>query len=406
MRIAIVTETYAPDLNGVARTLVALVGELRRLGHEINLVRPNPRGEAMPCEPGEVRVTGMAIPGYNAMQFGFPAGGRLRELWTKERPDVVHIDTEGPLGYSALSAARALHIPLTTSLHTHFHVYMRHYGLPWLGAPALAYLRHFHNSAEITLIPTEDQRTQLASDGLSKLRVLGRGVNGDLFSPTRRSPSLRAAWGVDDDTPVAIYVGRLAAEKNTHLFARAISAMREVQPKLRAVMVGTGPVENELRQNHPDIIFTGALKDAALAEHYASADMFIFPSLSETFGNVILEAMASGLAPLAFDYAAARHLVDDENNGLVARMNDEAHFIEQAKRLASSPKWAQNLGIAARRRAETQAWSMIAQQLEAMWREITPKKDIPTNPVSNHPMPSSQAQNIPTARPSNVQEAA
>ena len=381
MRIAIVTETYAPDLNGVARTLVALVGELRRLGHEVNLVRPNPRGVDMPLEPGELRVTGMAIPGYNAMQFGFPAGARLREEWSRQRPDVVHIDTEGPLGYSALSAARALRIPLTTSLHTHFHVYMRHYGLPWLGAPALAYLRHFHNTAEFTLIPTEDQRSALAQDGLQKLRVLGRGVNGDLFAPGKRNPALRASWGVEDDTPVAIYVGRLAAEKNIQLFASATRAMREVQPGLRALMVGTGPLEQSLRQSYPDIIFTGALKDDALAEHYASADLFIFPSLSETFGNVILEAMASGLAPLAFDYAAARHLVDDEKNGLVAAMNDEAHFIAQAKRLASSPEWAQNLGRAARLRAQTQTWSTIAQQLEAMWREIIPEESKRTAPT-------------------------
>ena len=398
MHIAIVTETDAPDLNGVARTLVALVGELRRLGHEIKLIRPKPRGGDMPRESGEVWVTGMAIPGYNAMQFGFPAGGLLRELWHKERPDVVHIDTEGPLGYSALNAALALHIPVTTSLHTHFHVYMRHYGLPWLGVPALAYLRHFHNRAAFTLIPTEDQKARLAADGLDKLRVLGRGVHGDLFSPEKRNRALRAQWGAADDTPVAIFVGRLAAEKNTELFARTVQAMRQTHPELRAIMVGTGPLEPSLRQNHPELIFTGALRDADLAEHYASADFFIFPSLSETFGNVILEAMASGLAPLAFDYAAARFLITSEENGLVARMNDESHFIEQAKRLASSPEWAQTLGVAARRRAETQTWSKIAQQLEAMWREVTPEKDSQTRPVS-------QASNATQTRP-NMQEAA
>ncbi|HES76763.1 MAG TPA: glycosyltransferase family 1 protein [bacterium] len=382
MRIAIVTETYAPDLNGVARTLVALVGELRRLGHEVSLVRPTPRGTDVPRESGEVRVTGMAIPGYSAMQFGFPAGGMLRELWNKERPDVVHIDTEGPLGYSALNAARALNLPVTSSLHTHFHVYMRHYGLPWLGAPALAYLRHFHNSTAFTLIPTEDQREQLAADGLQKLKVLGRGVDADLFHPKRRNPALRAEWGVADDAPVALYVGRLAAEKNLQLFIRSVHAMREVQPSLRAVVVGSGPLEHDLRRDHPDMIFSGARVGEDLAEHYASADCFVFPSLSETFGNVLLEAMASGLAPLAFDYAAARHLFVDAENGLVARVGDEQHFIEQAKRLASSPEWAQTLGVAARQRAETQTWSMIAQQLEAMWREITPEKDSKTHLTS------------------------
>jgi len=382
MRIAIVTETYAPDLNGVARTLVALVGELRRLGHEVNLVRPTPRGVDVPCERGEVRVSGMAIPGYTAMQFGFPAGGMLRERWTKERPDMVHIDTEGPLGYSALNAARALNLPVTSSLHTHFHVYMRHYGLPWLGAPALAYLRHFHNATAFTLIPTEDQREQLAADGLQKLKVLGRGVDADLFHPKRRNSTLRAEWGVADDAPVALYVGRLAAEKNMQLFIRSVHAMRAIQPNLRAVIVGNGPLEQDLRRDHPDIIFSGARVGEDLAEHYASADWFVFPSLSETFGNVLLEAMASGLAPLAFDYAAARHLLVDEKHGLVARVNDEEHFIEQAKRLASSPEWAQTLGTAARQRAETQTWSMIAQQLEAMWREITPETGSQTRQAS------------------------
>jgi glycosyltransferase involved in cell wall biosynthesis len=392
MRIAIVTETYAPDLNGVARTLVALVGELRHLGHEVHLVRPTPRGVDVPCEVGEVRVTGMAIPGYAAMQFGFPAGGMLRERWTKQRPDVVHIDTEGPLGYSALNAARALNLPVTSSLHTHFHVYMRHYGLPWLGAPALAYLRHFHNSTAFTLIPTEDQREQLAADGLQKLKVLGRGVDAELFHPKRRNLALRAAWGVADDVPVALYVGRLAAEKNLQLFIRSIHAMREVQPNLRAVVVGSGPLEQDLRREHPEMIFSGARVGEDLAEHYASADCFVFPSLSETFGNVLLEAMASGVAPLAFDYAAARHLFVDAENGLIARLGDEEHFIEQAKRLASSPDWAQTLGVAARQRAETQTWSMIAQQLEAMWREITPAKDSPTYPAN-------QAQSTSQARP-------
>jgi len=240
------------------------------------------------------------------------------------------------------------------------------------------------------LIPTEDQREQLAADGLQKLKVLGRGVDAELFHPKRRNSALRAAWGVADDVTVALYVGRLAAEKNLQLFIRSIHAMREVQPNLRAVVVGSGPLEQDLRREHPEMIFSGARVGEDLAEHYASADCFVFPSLSETFGNVLLEAMASGLAPLAFDYAAARHLFVDAENGLVARLGDEEHFIEQAKRLSSTPKLAQTLGVAARQRAETQTWSMIAQQLEAMWREITPAKDSQTYPA-NQATSTSQA---------------
>ncbi|MEW6445056.1 MAG: glycosyltransferase family 4 protein [Pseudomonadota bacterium] len=367
MRIALVTETYAPDLNGVARTLVALVGELRGFGHAVDLVRPHPRGEAAPPEAGELRVRGMPIPGYSAMQFGFPAGGLLRSRWVQERPDVVHIDTEGPLGYSALRVARSLGIPVTSSLHTHFHVYAHHYGVSWLSGPVLAYLRHFHNATAFTLIPTEDQREQLATDGLERLKVLGRGVNADLFHPDRRDHALRARWGAGPDAPVALYVGRLAAEKNLDLFVRAVREMREVRPDLRAVMVGNGPLEESLRRNHPDIIFSGPQVGEALAAHYASADLFVFPSMSETFGNVLLEAMASGLAPLAFDYAAARQLLSEGEQGLVAPMSDEQAFLAQARRLAEDADMAGRLRVAARARAELQSWAAIARQLEAMW---------------------------------------
>ncbi|MFZ5465963.1 MAG: glycosyltransferase family 4 protein [Pseudomonadota bacterium] len=370
MRIALVTETYAPDLNGVARTLVAMVRELRGLGHRVDLVRPEPRGPSSPLEEGELRVRGVPVPGYAAMQFGLPAGNRLRARWTSQRPDVVHIDTEGPLGYSALRAARALGIPVTSSLHTHFHVYARHYGLPWLSGPVLAYLRHFHNATAFTLIPTEDQRAQLAIDGFERLRVLGRGVDAELFHPARRDPALRERWGAGPDTPVALYVGRLAAEKNLDLFVRAIQAMREGRPGLRAVMVGDGPLAAGLRQSHPDIHFAGPQVGEDLAAHYASADLFVFPSLSETFGNVLLEAMASGLAVLAFDYAAARLLIDDGRCGLVAPVSDEAAFLRQSVRLAGDDDLAAWLGQAARERAEQQGWASIARQLESMWLEV------------------------------------
>jgi len=370
MHIALVTETYAPDLNGVARTLVAMVRELRGLGHRVDLVRPEPRGVSGPAEDGELRVRGLPVPGYPSMQFGLPAGRRLRAQWSRQRPDVVHIDTEGPLGYSALRVARALGIPVTSSLHTHFHVYARHYGLPWLSGAVLAYLRHFHNATAFTLIPTEDQRAQLASEGFERLRVLGRGVDADLFHPGRRDPQLRARWGAGPDTPVAMYVGRLAAEKNLGLFVRAIQAMRARRPELKAVIVGDGPLAPSLRQAHPDIHFAGPQVGEALAAHYASADLFVFPSLSETFGNVLLEAMASGLAVLAFDYAAARLLIDDGRCGLVAPVNDEAAFLQRSSLLAGDDGLAASLGRAARARAEQQSWLSIVRQLESMWCEV------------------------------------
>lgn len=382
MHIALVTETYAPDLNGVARTLVALVRELRALGHRVDLVRPRPLSPGAPCEEGEILVRGVPLPGYSALQFGLPAGHLLRAHWLGERPAVVHIDTEGPLGYSALRTARALDIPVTSSLHTHFHVYARHYGLPWLSGPVLAYLRHFHNATAFTLIPTEDQREQLAQEGFERLRVLGRGVDAELFHPARRDLQLRERWGAGPESPVALYVGRLAAEKNLGLFLRAIEVMREERADLRAVVVGDGPLAEGLREAHPDIHFAGPQVGEALAAHYASADLFVFPSLSETFGNVVLEAMASGLAVLAFDYAAARLLIEDGRNGLVAPMGDEAAFLRQARRLVAEPGLAARLGLAARERAEQQTWASIARQLEGMWLEVIGQAELAARRVA------------------------
>lgn len=370
MRIALVTETYAPELNGVARTLVAMVRELRARGHQVDLVRPEPRGDTCPPEAGELRVKGLPVPGYPAVQFGLPAGRVLRARWRALRPDVVHIDTEGPLGYSALRAARALGIPVTSSLHTHFHVYARHYGLPWLSGPVLAYLRHFHNATAFTLIPTEDQRERCAAEGFERLRVLGRGVDAELFHPSRRDLALREQWGAGPNTPVVLYVGRLAAEKNLGLFIRTTQAMRQLRPDLKVVIVGDGPLAESLKAEHPDIHFAGAQVGETLAAHFASADVFIFPSLSETFGNVLLEAMASGLAVLAFDYAAARLLIDDGRCGLVAPVGDEDAFLRQAVRLVEDSELAARLGSAARERAEQQSWISIVRQLESMWLEV------------------------------------
>lgn len=366
MHIALVTETYLPELNGVARTLGQMVRLLKARGHRIALVRPEPR-EPMPLEEDELRVKGLPIPGYPALQFGVPAGRRLRQLWQQHRPDLVHIDTEGPLGYSALKAAKALRIPVTSSLHTHFHVYAQHYGLPWLSGVVLAYLRYFHNATALTLIPTEDQREACARLGFERLQVVGRGVDAELFHPERRDAGLRALWGAGPETPVALYVGRLAAEKNLDLFIRAIRVMRERRPDLRAVMVGDGPLSASLKATHPDIHFAGAQVGERLAAHYASADIFIFPSLSETFGNVLLEAMASGLAVLAFDYAAARLLLEDGVNGLKVPMHDEAAFHAQARRLIDQWPDLMSMRLSARQRAEQQSWISIINQLECLW---------------------------------------
>ena len=360
MDIRLVTETFSPDINGVATTLGCLVGALRERGHRVEVTCP--RGRSRRDLGDGVEVPGLALPFYPEVRFGLPRRRAFLEEWREDPPDVVHIATEGPLGASALAAARALDLPVTTSLHTNFHAYARAYRMGWLAAPVKRYLRRFHNRSAGTFIPTEKQAAELAENGFERLIVLGRGVDTDLFSPARRDTSLRASWGADDRTPVLIHVGRLAAEKNLDLLVEAMDLARSVEPTTRLVIVGDGPERAMLERHLPGAIFTGALRGEALARHYASADAFLFPSLTETFGIVVLEAMASGLDCLSFDYAAGRMLIEPGVNGLLAPVDAPEAFLDQVPALLGDD--ATERRARARETALQYGWSAVIDSFE------------------------------------------
>jgi len=369
LRIAMVTETYPPEVNGVARTVREMVEGLRLRGHSIQLVRPRQNGADRAFLDGnleEVLGRGIAIPRYPQLKLGLPARRALRRQWSLRRPDVVHIATEGPLGWSALAAARDLDLPAATDFHTNFHTYSRHYGVGWLARPVVAYLRRFHNRAACTLVPTSELAEDLARDGFQRLRVVGRGVNPAVFSPQRRSAALRARWGAAEDTPVALCVSRFAPEKNFPLVIKAFEAIRQARPDAKLVLVGDGPMSEALRRRNVGYVIAGRLVNGELSAHYASADLFLFPSTSETFGNVTLEAMASGLGIVAYRYAAAREHLRHEESALLATPDDEAAFIAAAERLAREPALAGRLGRAARASAERLTWQRIVEDFEAV----------------------------------------
>ena len=352
LRIGIVTETYPPEINGVALTIARWVEGLRQRGHAVQLIRVRQSGndQPLPVDSLEtVSLPGFHIPGYPQLQGGWPAAKTLLTEWRQHRPDLIHIVTEGPLGYSALRAARRLAIPVSTSFHTHFQNYSRHYHLGWLATPIMAYLRHFHNQGVQTLVPTPELARQLQASGFLRTQVLARGVDTRLFSPERRDPALRAQWDAAPNAPVALYVGRLAAEKNLELVIAAFQAIQRAQPTARLVLVGDGPLMPRWRACHPEFIYCGMKQGKELATHYASADLFLFPSLTETFGTVTLEALSSGLAVAAFDYAAAHAYVEPGQSGLLAPFGDAQAFIAAAAALAENVPDLRRMGQAARR---------------------------------------------------------
>ena len=373
--LAIVTETYPPEVNGVAMTIARLADGMRRNGLRVRIVRP--RQEATDSasradnrsEYNDLTLPGFPMPGYAGLRFGLPAKRRLSAVWHAARPDAVHVVTEGPLGWSAVAAARSLGIPVTSGFHTNFDRYSRHYGFGWLQPTLAAYLRSFHRRTRATLVPTEALAASLAGEGLSGVRVVGRGVDVELFDPARRSEALRAEWGLAPGDVAVLHVGRVAAEKNIGLALRAFEAIQVRCPSARFIVVGDGPLRARLQSHYPQHYFAGQRTGVDLATHYASSDLFLFPSLTETFGNVTQEAMASGLAVLAFRSAAAAEMIVDGQNGRTITPGDEAAFIQVAEVLAQNGKARRAFGEHARQSVLACGWDAVALRFEAVLRE-------------------------------------
>lgn len=331
MHIAIVTETWPPEINGVALTVQSLALGLVGLGHTVEVIRPQQPDEAGTGDGLEhVFVRGAGLPRYPGLRFGLPSGHRLRQRWGRRPPHAVYVATEGPLGATALAAARALGIPASTGFHTRFDDFARHYGLGFVASSVLAYLRRFHNGASATLVPTRELADLLEDRGFTRVRLLRRAVDTALFHPDRRDDALRATWSAAAEAPVVLTVGRIAAEKNLDLAVRTFRAIEARCPGARFVLVGDGPMRAALAASNPDFVFTGTRRGEDLARHYASADLFLFPSRSETFGNVTLEALASGVPVVAFDYAAAHEHIVHADAGARIALDDDAGFVAAA----------------------------------------------------------------------------
>ena len=336
MKIAIVTETYPPEINGVALTVESLVNNLLKLGHQVLLIRPSQ------SEPGpthrhlhDQQVRSIPLPRYRGLRFGLATPRKIRKLLDQFGPDAAYIATEGPLGWASLRVARNQKIPVLTGFHTHFDQYLSHYGLGVIQRSVGNYMRRFHNNAHGTLVPTQGLKELLEQQGYRNVLLLERAVDTIRFNPIHRDDTLRRSWRVTDREPVAIHVGRIAAEKNIDLAIAAYRAIQTQHPKARMIVVGDGPARAQIQLENPDIIFTGALTGEALSAHYASADLFIFPSMTDTFGNVVLEALASGVPVAAYDYAAAADFIRPGVNGFLAPLGNDQRLIANTRVLAN-----------------------------------------------------------------------
>ncbi len=354
MRIAYVTETYPPEVNGVALSVERVVRHLRARGHLVDLIRPAQAHERPgPAEAGaggggdEWLTRGCPIPVYPDLRFGLASVASLAARMQATQVEQVHLATPGPLAWAALMAARRLGLPTSADFRTNFHQYTRYYGLGWLGPLVEAGLRQLHQRTQRTFVPSMTTFRHLSTRGFTQLQWLGRGVDTECFSPAWRSDALRQSWQAQRGI-VLLYVGRLAAEKNVELALRAHALLSRARPDCRMVVAGDGPLRARLERRYPAVRFLGTLRGEALSRCYASADAFLFPSLSDTFGNVTLEAMASGLPVLAFNTAAAGDLIVPRVNGFLATVGDDTAFLDGVLRFAAPPSVYESLRQQAR----------------------------------------------------------
>lgn len=370
MRITIATETFAPQVNGVSRTLGQLVRVLEADGHTVQVIHPD---YGRPAEPGHVAVRSMRVPFYPELRLPLPPFGRTCRAIDAFHPDLIHVATEATLGRAVLRHALRRGVPLVTSFHTNFDQYTAHYGVGWAAALVWRYLRRFHNAGRETYVPSRATIAQLRRRGFERLVLWPRGVDGHLFDPSRPGrAAVRARLGFAPGDVVIGHVSRIAVEKNIAYLAEALGAASEARPNVRLLIVGDGPARGDLEARlGPSARLVGYRAGADLADHYAAADLFAFASKTETFGNVVLEAMASGLPVVALRAGGPADIVHDEETGLLLDPEaPPADFARALLRLVDDPALRRSMASAARSYALGQSWDAIMQALCGRYREV------------------------------------
>jgi len=352
MRILIVTDAWHPQINGVVRTLTTLKSHLEAAGHEAVAITPD-QFRSIPC------------PTYPEIRLALMPSRRMARTIEGHRPCVVHIATEGPLGFAARRYCIRRKIPFTTAFHTKFPEYLNarmRVPVTW----TYKAMRRFHGPSQSVMVATETVERELKSHGFTNIKRWSRGVDTALFRPRDKS-------FLDLPRPIALYVGRVAVEKN-------IGAFLDLKHPGSKVVVGDGPQLAQLARKHPDVHFVGVKEGEDLAKHFAAADVFVFPSLTDTFGLVLLEALACGVPVAAYPVAGPLDVIGDAPVGCL----DEDLGVAVTKALTASPD-------ACRAHAETYSWEASTAQFLANVAPFPPERFFPNDDLPVKPVPASSA---------------
>lgn len=366
LRVALFSGNYNYVMDGPVRALNKLVAHLEERGHEVLVFAPTVKEPAFDHAGTLISVPSVALPGSRSeYRLGFGARGKARKALDAFAPNLIHIAAPDITGYTALRYAMKNAIPAVASFHTRFDTYPRYYGARWTEKYLTNYMRWFYGRCVHVYPPSQSMADELARDGIGKdIRLWTRGVEADLFSPAKRDMAWRRGAGIADDEIAVAFVGRLVLEKGIDTFAQAVAKARESNPKIRAIIVGDGPERTHFQKHAPWGHFTGYQQGEGLARAYASADIFFNPSITETFGNVTLEAMACGLPCVCASASGSLSLVSDNITGLLCDPGTGAEgFADALVTLAGDATSRTSMGQAARSRSLDFDWAIILDSL-------------------------------------------
>lgn len=359
MKVVYFTESLLPLVDGVSRTLAQLFGFLERQGVDFRVYSPFVPGPEVSWSGRVHPVRYVRFPLYPDYRVTLPALGRITRELEAWQPDLVHLVSPTPMASRAQGWARRRGLPVVSSFHTHFVSYFRYYGVPQLEGFGWRMLRRFYEKCDRVYAPSESIIAELAEHGITNTELWSRGIDLARFSPEHRDAGLRAAAGADDSTPVLLMVSRLVKEKDMADLVEMDRILRQRGNTHRMVLVGDGPMRAELEAALPDAHFAGHQSGRALARWYASGDVFVFPSTTETFGNVVLEAQASGLPTVVVDRGGPPDLVEPGRTGFIARANDPADLAARVEPLLRDPVERARMGRTARDAARERDWAAI-----------------------------------------------
>jgi glycosyltransferase involved in cell wall biosynthesis len=365
VRIALFSEVYWPMVSGVGVTLLRLADALEARGHAVRVYSATyPLPPGTPDRPEVHRSPSVPFFLYPDVQWAFPRMRDVMEDLSQFRPDVVHVATEFSLGIAGVKAARQLGVPLIASAHTNYDRYAARYGVTWALRAGWHYLRWFYGQAHRVLCPSRIYEATVHRHGVTHTGIWSRGVDPAVFSPAFRSQGYRAGFGVDPDDLLVTYIGRIAREKNLALLLQAWERLAPERGGARLVLVGRGPLEDEIRRRGiPGVHVTGLLQGPALSAAYASADVFVFPSTTETFGNSLLEAMGSGLPSLVAASGGVLEFAEHGANALLVEPDSVSAIAAGLGRLLHDPVLRRRLADGALRTAAARDWATVYDRL-------------------------------------------